>query len=1490
VSAVESRTADRVGNDSTDKVQKETIIERAVGSCPEIEVLMEGIPINCLIDTGSQITTITETFYRKLSDNNLLDVGKWIKVTGANNLEVPCLGYTEVNISVSGISLENVGVLVVRDPVDVSSLERKRRVPGLLGSNVFKLMKETVSGEGSGSLSDGKISHVLSLYEMAVAAGEGDSKETTSFVKVAGSSLVKVPASSMVVVQGTTRSQSDGKPYSVAVQAIAGVNGSLPRNVVVVDTYAEVVNGRVPVRVVNIGPEDVWLEPKSRLGLVQFVDIVEEDFSGQHYEVEALDSEIVVRLEKIDVQTAEESVCSCVQDLPFKVDVDTAGFSVEEEEKVASFFKQYEEFFVESEDDLGFTPLVEHTIHTVDEVPVKIPHRRIPPNLMPEVRDVVNKMLRQKVIQPSVSPYAAPVVLVRKKDKSLRLCVDYRLLNAKTVKDAYPLPRIDEALDALHGSKYFSSIDLAQGYYQVGISEKDRHKTAFRVGCGGLYEYLRMPMGLCNSPSTFQRLMEACLCEANFDILLIYLDDVLVFSKTIEEHLNRLEYVFSRFKAHGLRMKLSKCHFFQRKVTFLGHQVSEKGVSTDPEKSKVIQDWQRPRTVSQLRSFLGLASYYRRFVSKFATIAAPLHALLGTDSASRKKSGKSRKRGPVRKDTVDAEFDQRWTDSCTEAFEKLKTCLVSAPILGFPDFSKPFIVETDASFQGLGGILSQDQDEGRVVIAYASRALRPAERKMDNYSSLKLEMLAVKWAICDKFRDYLLGRRFIVFTDNNPLSYFESAKLDAKEMRWAAQLAQFDFKIKYRSGRSNRAADGLSRKEMQILESLTQSTSLAEIRCEVEGTDARTPVFLSSSDVVLPATTTFPSFDRETLQTSQQNDHHIRQAIKWVQSGHRPTERQAAKESVVTRKILKKWDTLVLKNGVLWCKTVCDGETFSLLVTPDSLKDQLLESLHDSAGHQGVERTISLVRKRCFWVGLDKDVRNWIRHCERCSVSKAPFPQIRPKIKSLLAFKPLEIVAMDFTLLDKASDGREDVLVITDVFTKYTIALPTRNQKAATVAKLLVSEWFYKFGIPHRLHSDQGRNFESEVVKELCSIYGIAKSRTTPYHPEGNAQCERFNRTMHNLLRSLPPEKKRKWPEFLPELVYYYNSTPQASTGLSPYFLMFGREPKLPVDFALGTVMDSSDVPAQSQCEWVTAHKERLRTAHELAAANLNSASEKRLKRHNVVAKESAIPVGTRVLLRSHPLGRHKIQDYWDATPYRIVDRLQDNVYRVQLADGSGHCKTVGRRELLDLSKSMDHDLENEDLPQADTEGSMESKQGDGNVRGVQGVEHDDSEESDSDYDIAFERHDEMDEAELETKDALRDQAPEKAGKRHTEIPNLGKDECTGTSDVGKTKCPEEDPFGASSSEKAGKDLDAHKVEPEVLPEVKERPVRRSSRITKGQHTNPHHLPKKVHNSEVMTEPTSNDSGNFEEFSKAVALLGETLGKTLLKGWKDFAE
>ncbi|MES9880444.1 MAG: RNase H-like domain-containing protein, partial [Sedimenticola sp.] len=931
----------------------------------------------------------------------------------------------------------------------------------------------------------------------------------------------------------------------------------------------------------------------------------------------------------------------------------------------------------------------------------------------------------------------------------------------------------------------FSSIDLAQGFYQVGISEKDRHKTAFRVGCGGLYEYFRMPMGLCNSPSTFQRLMEACLAEANFDILLIYLDDILVYSQSISEHIpvSRLEYVFSRLRSHGLRLKLSKCHFFRKEVTFLGHQVSGEGVATDPEKTRAIRDWPRPRTVSQLRSFLGLASYYRKFVRSFSEIAAPLHALLSTDNVRKTKSVKKRRRAHVKMEESDEVFQHKWTNECTHAFETLKVCLLSSPVLGFPDFTLPFIVETDASFKGLGAVLSQDQEHGRVVIAYASRSLRPSERNMNNYSSLKLEMLALKWAVSDKFRDYLLGSKFVVFTDNNPLSYFQSAKLDATEMRWAAQLAQFDFTVKYRSGRSNANADALSRRghdtvageasvsrikaeaysgsEDDILAAVTDSTQLGVTLRTAISAELNTLVRLESNDT---AVTTFPPNDDKELRERQERDHHIGQAMKWVATGHKPTDRQLARETAITKKLIRKWDRLELRNGVLWCNsTTPDGDSRSLFVTPESMKNQMLEALHNASGHQGIERTMSLVKQRCYWVGVDGDVRNWIKHCERCVVSKQPVPKVKPKIKSLLAFAPLEVVAMDFTQLEKASDGRENVLVITDVFTKFTVAVPTRNQKASTVAKVLVYDWFYKFGIPNRLHSDQGRNFESAVIKELCHMYGVTKSRTTPYHPEGNAQCERFNRTMHNLLRALPQDRKIKWPEHLSELVYCYNVAPQASTGYSPFYLMYGREPSLPIDIILG----NTDKPPGCVHEWTVAHQRKLKDVHHLAKQNLNRASDDRIQRFNAAAKDEFILPGTRVLLRNHPQGRNKIQDFWNPTPYLVVDKLQDNVYVVQLADETGPTRNVTRSEILDLSKSLDSKdtttMRNR-VPDtgADAGDSMLPKAGGDGKLDVGDISMSDSEESESDYEIAYGRAGNLDEA-VETVNLYKGSEPEQS-------------------------------------------------------------------------------------------------------------------------------
>ncbi|KAK3754208.1 hypothetical protein QZH41_003310 [Actinostola sp. cb2023] len=590
-------------------------------------------------------------------------------------------------------------------------------------------------------------------------------------------------------------------------------------------------------------------------------------------------------------------------------------------QRLQEVISDYRTTFSKDEDDIGFCDLVEHQIVTNDERPIKIPHRRVPPQQWTEVRDYIQKSLERGIIRESSSPYASPIVLVRKTDGKLRLCVDYRLLNAKTHKDAYPLPRIDEALDVLKGAKYFCSLDLAHGFNQLPMRESDIEKTAFRTGTGGLYEYTRMPFGLCNAPSTFMRLMDKAFGDLNFQSLLVYLDDILVFGSTFEETLSRLEMVLSRLFKLNLKVKPEKCQLFREKVRYLGHIVTSEGTSPDPEKVRAVMEWSRPETLRELRGFLGLSGYYRRFLPKYAEIANPLQCLLrGQESTGRK----GRKKPVV---DVEGSVKEKWDSTCEDAFNKLKQMLTTAPVLGFPDFTRKFILETDASFHGLGAVLSQEQEHGLVVLSYASRGLRPSERNMQNYSSMKLELLALYWAVAQKYRDLLIGSDFVVYTDNNPLSYLQTTtKLGATEMRWAADLTQFNFTIKYRSGRSNGNADALSRNTSHGEEPI--SARLEEVtsgRGQVQSREVGTlvppciTVFVEeltaeplvqesrvrSQSVAPKATSTFPSIPKEDLANMQLGDEALGRLWHYWKLKHPPTLRQLMKEPKLARRLLR---------------------------------------------------------------------------------------------------------------------------------------------------------------------------------------------------------------------------------------------------------------------------------------------------------------------------------------------------------------------------------------------------------------------------------------------------------------------------------------------------------------------------------------------------------------------------------------------------------
>ena len=457
--------------------------------------------------------------------------------------------------------------------------------------------------------------------------------------------------------------------------------------------------------------------------------------------------------------------------------------------------KKYNEIFAKSKTELGRTMITKHRIDTGEEKPIKLTAYRAGPKQREIIRKEVEKMLEQGAIRPSDSNWASPVVLVEKKNGDIRFCTDFRKLNGITKKDNHPLPRIDDMLESFYGSEWFSSIDLASGYWQIEIEEQDKGKTAF-ITFEGLYEYNVMPFGLCNAPATFQRLMHKVLGELIYKEAPVYLDDINIHTKTFKEHMINLRKVFEKMRKAGLKLRKEKCEFCKRELEFLGHLISGKGIKMNPDKVQIIKEIPRPKTVQEIQSFLGAIGYYRKFIKEFAKIAKPLSDL--TKGATRK--GQNKKN-----------IEDLWTDKHEKRFQELKRRMIKEPILRYPDFDKQFIISTDASKYAIGAILKQKDDENReYVISYNGRKLKEAEV---NYTVTEKECLAIVWAL-EKYHHYIWRTKCIIeiITDHKPLIWLRKQEPKNRLGRWIMKLEGYDFEIKYKEGKKHIDADFLSRK------------------------------------------------------------------------------------------------------------------------------------------------------------------------------------------------------------------------------------------------------------------------------------------------------------------------------------------------------------------------------------------------------------------------------------------------------------------------------------------------------------------------------------------------------------------------------------------------------------------------------------------------------------------------------------------------------
>ena len=1162
-----------------------------------ILVTIDDRKTRCLVDTGATISCASLSYLKKtgIACTNLKPAHIQ-HITGVGNETHAVLGKLEIPITISGIKIS----------FEFFILENLLH-PVILGMDFLKFHKVQIDLDKRTVYIQDKLVSACFL------------KRKTGLART-GRKGVTIPAGSQMNIELKVSRRNAGEV--VLLEPIPHLQS---RQLAGAKCLVTVKRGRAPISLLNPTESDIYI-PR-HIVVANVIDIDVEN-------IQSLNSHL--QSQGTAVGTASEGKSEHVRsNIEFNVSNDSLSHG--ESSELLAFLKRNEDVFSTSLQDLGKTDLYQHRIETDPYAPpVHLPFYRQAPHIRDETEKLVKEMLKDGIIEPSLSVWNSPVVLVKKKDNTYRFAVDYRKLNKITMSISHLLPRLECVFDTVgqaHAS-IFSSLDLASGFWQIPVDPETRHKAAF-ITHDGVYEWKRMPFGLKNAAMSFQMFMGHVLKDLNWKHVLCYIDDILIFSGSFQEHLQHLQLVFDRLKEAGLTLKADKCHFCVEKVLYLGHVITKDGIFVDEKKTEKVSKYPVPKSQTEVRSFLGLCNYYRRFVKNFSKLATPLNQLLQKYT----------------------KFN--WSQECEESFQALKHALVTAPMLKYPDMNAPFILSTDASGTALWYILGQKGPDGKeMVVAYGGRSLKPDERK---FTVSEQECLAVVDGI-KAYKEYLT-KHFTVITDHQALKWLNSVKDTSSRLgRWALELQGYDFEIVHKPGRVHMNADALLRRPVNDQEHTgkdsVQASSNEAVKTNVSATATEISQSKESDDTSgskeyiqvnfsygsIPQVVSTDIADENTIQKTdigksiperQKECQDFKHIYEYLSSKTLPEDEKLARTVVVESSQYALLDDYLYHFYQPRAKGLPSTQRLvRQLALPGPCQPDVLRSFHDShagGGHLGIQRTFAAIRERYYFPGMYQIISKYVTTCDLCQRMKTDRKRQPPPLTPMPVEDVFSRWHMDILGPLPKVNGFQYILLVVDSFSRWCESFPLETQDAKQVATVLYNEIITRYGAPACLVSDRGANFMSKLVSALCEMFDITRHHLSSYHPQTNSTCERLNNTLAQTLRMYCNKEQTNWPQFLPSVMMAFRMSPATeSTSLSPFHMVFGKEMNLPVDTAL--------VPKHTMNPDAKAHfdelLERLKIAKEIALSNVKDSQAKSKECFDKKSKVPTFDLHDRVLLR----------------------------------------------------------------------------------------------------------------------------------------------------------------------------------------------------------------------------------------------------------------